>query len=450
MSFNFLNLRQFVLMLVVWATAQCFGVVFAQETGSKKIPKKNGFDNSQCTEHAPAHLNLKQVLDRALQCSPDLADYRLNHELVIADRVIAEQRPNPNLTLGADSINPHPSRSPEGTKKIDSSIRIDQLVELGGKAKYRADAANAAELSSRQFLKYAEKAILVGVEQIYYEGLSAQQREKDLAEIVEINKDVLNVASIRYKAGDISQLDLNKIRLDIARANNEYQVAKSDLARAKSELAKSLAYSKSIQKSDLANDWPEHQVDLPVVPWEKINLRSDLQALRSRTSAAESSRNLARSLKIPDVTVGLQYNHLPVTGSPQNGTINTYMVNLTIPLFIRHQYQGEAMRAEAEYYKARDSQWRGEKDAHTQLEYQQTELHANQERLSKVLLEVLPGAEQVANAAEFAYKKGAIGVLDLIDARRSLRQARTETSQARADFAKSLSAFKLAIEVEDK
>ena len=129
---------------------------------------------------------------------------------------------------------------------------------------------------------------------------------------------------------------------------------------------------------------------------------------------------------------------------------NTYMVNLTIPLFVRHQYQGEAMRAEAEYYKARDNQLRGEKDALTQLEYQETELRANQERLNKVLTDVLPGAEQIATAAEFAYQKGAIGVLDLIDARRSLRQARTEASQTRADFAKSLSAFKLAIEVEEK
>jgi cobalt-zinc-cadmium efflux system outer membrane protein len=108
------------------------------------------------------------------------------------------------------------------------------------------------------------------------------------------------------------------------------------------------------------------------------------------------------------------------------------------------------MRAEAEYYKARDNQWRGERDAVAQLEYQQAELQANQERLNRVLVDVLPSAEQVAAAAEFAYKKGAIGVLDLIDARRSLRQARTEASQTRADFAKGLSAFKLAIEVDDK
>lgn len=427
---------------------QSVGSVDAQNLKSVKNQKR--VDLTLCHSQSPSTLNLRLVLERAMLCSPDLAAYRLEHELAIADRVIAEQRPNPNLTLGADSINPHPSQSPQGTKKVDSSVRIDQLIELGGKAKYRANAANAAELASSYFLKYAERAVLVAIEQIFYDGLSAQQREKDLQEIVEMNKKILDVASIRYQVGDISQLDLNKIKLDIAKANNEYQLAKSDLAKAKSTLAKALGYGKTIAQSSLVTDWPDHDATLPTIPWDKIELRGDLQALKSRTLSAENSRDLARALKVPDVTVGLQYNHLPVTGLSQNGTINTYMVNLTIPLFVRHQYQGEAMRAEAEYYKARDNQLRGEKDALTQLEYQETELRANQERLNKVLTDVLPGAEQIAAAAEFAYQKGAIGVLDLIDARRSLRQARTEASQTRADFAKSLSAFKLAIEVEEK
>jgi cobalt-zinc-cadmium efflux system outer membrane protein len=424
------------------------GSVNAQDGKSSKNQKP--LDVSQCTLQAPVTLNLSQALERAMQCSPDLAAYRLEHQLAIADRVIAEQRPNPNLTLGADSINPHPSQSPQGTRKVDSSVRIDQLIELGGKAKYRANAATAAELASQHLLKYAEKAVLVGIEQAFYDGLGAQQKEKDLLDIVEMNKKVLDAAKIRYKVGDISQIDLNKIKLDIAKTNNEYQIARADLARAKSSLAKSLAYGKNISQSALADDWPNHDLALPTIPWDRIQFRGDLKALKNRTLAAENSRDLARALKIPDITVGLQYNHLPVTGSAQNGTINTYMVNLSIPLFIRHQYQGEAMRAEAEYYKARDSQLRGEKDAFTQLEYQETELLANQERLNRVLSDVLPGAEQIATAAEFAYKKGAIGVLDLIDARRSLRQARIEASQTRADFAKSLSAFKLAIEVDEK
>ena len=80
---------------------------------------------------------------------------------------------------------------------------------------------------------------------------------------------------------------------------------------------------------------------------------------------------------------------------------------------------------------------------------QELDLEVRQERLARVLGDILPSAEQAASMAEFAYGKGAISVLDLIDARRSLRQARTEAAHIRADFAKSLSAFKLAIEAEE-
>jgi cobalt-zinc-cadmium efflux system outer membrane protein len=68
---------------------------------------------------------------------------------------------------------------------------------------------------------------------------------------------------------------------------------------------------------------------------------------------------------------------------------------------------------------------------------------------SEMCIRDSPSAEQTASAAEFAYSKGAIGVLEVIDSRRSLRQVRTEASQIRADFAKSLNAFKLATFIEE-
>ncbi len=406
-------------------------------------------DLQQCPSDAPVNLHLTHVLQRALRCSPELMEFQLNYQIAQADSMIASQRPNPVLGLGADSINPTPGRSPQGTRQIDSSVRIDQLVELGEKPRFRREAASAAELASQFSLKFAQKAVLSDVEHIYFDVLSAQQRAMDLAEMVQMNQRVLEVAQIRFKAGDISDLELKKIVLDITRANNEYQNAKTDLAKSKSNLAKILGYNQTLNQTTLARDWPNHEISIPAIPWERISQRADLRVLQNRTLSAEKSRYLARALRVPDVTVGLQYNHLPVTGSYELGTVNTYMLNLSVPLFLRHSYEGELRKAEIEYFKFRDEQLRGEKDAHTSLKYQEAELLANQERLTRVLKEILPTASQVAASAEFAYAKGAIGVLDLIDARRSLRQARTEASQIRTDYAKSLSSFKLAIEIEE-
>lgn len=441
--------KKLISLLAFFLTISLSPMVFGKKPVEVKDQSNIGFDSSLCPINPPYLLTLKYIVERALECSPDIVAYRLEHELNIADRVIAGQRPNPNLTLGVDSIKSHSNQSSRAAQKVDSTVRIDQLIELGGKAKYRVDAATYAEDASKYYLRFAEKEIITSIQQFFYDGLSAQQKEKDLFEIVEMNKKVSEVAAIRLRSGDISKMDFNKITLDISRTENEYRNAVFELVKAKETIARSLAFNQTIIKSTFSSDWPNHNEDLPVIPWEQISKRKDLQAFKSKTLSAESARNYARSLKTPDVTVGLQYNHLPVTGSTQNNTINTYLINFTIPLFVRHQYQGESMRAETEYFKVRDLQIRAERDALTVIGLRESEVRNNQVKLNRMLTSILPSAEQTASAAEFAYSKGAIGVLDLIDSRRSLRQVRTEASQIRADYAKSLNVFKLATFIEE-
>ena len=51
--------------------------------------------------------------------------------------------------------------------------------------------------------------------------------------------------------------------------------------------------------------------------------------------------------------------------------------------------------------------------------------------------------------AEFAYSRGAIGVMDLLDSRRQLYATRLEASASQADYAKSLAAWQAAVAVAE-
>src|SRR5205085_12388840 len=68
-----------------------------------------------------------------------------------ADVRTAGQRPNPTLSLGAGSINPAAGVGPGSLrdKAIDSSARIDQVVERGGKTLLRQQQAEAALAGAR-------------------------------------------------------------------------------------------------------------------------------------------------------------------------------------------------------------------------------------------------------------------------------------------------------------
>ena len=73
-----------------------------------------------------------------------------------------------------------------------------------------------------------------------------------------------------------------------------------------------------------------------------------------------------------------------------------------------------------------------------------SDLEASRKRLARFDAELLVAARRVADAQEFAYQKGAIGVLDLLDARRTLRAVRLDAAASRADFAKALAAWRQA------
>ena len=61
--------------------------------------------------------------------------------------------------------------------------------------------------------------------------------------------------------------------------------------------------------------------------------------------------------------------------------------------------------------------------------------------------ELLLAAEKSANAAEFAYKNGAVGVMDVLDARRTLRATRLDALAAQVEFSKALAAWQAATEI---
>lgn len=58
----------------------------------------------------------------------------------------------------------------------------------------------------------------------------------------------------------------------------------------------------------------------------------------------------------------------------------------------------------------------------------------------------MPRATQVANQAEFAYRRGALSLTDLLDARRTLRTTQLDVLAARTDLAKARTALLLRTE----
>ncbi|HEY6240391.1 MAG TPA: TolC family protein [Burkholderiales bacterium] len=380
-----------------------------------------------------------------------------NRELQAARRAVeaaqanilsAGARPNPTLSLGVATINPSlgVGSGPLRDKIVDSSIRIDQIIERGDRRELRVANARSLEAASTEDFSDTVRQQRLALRAAYYDLLLAQDKVGIARDTTSLFEGSLKAAELRLKAGDIASADVARLRVDALRAQNEARAAEADRRRAQLTLAYLIGVEAQAMDIRAGDPWPPLAVlEAAGVADELIERRPDVRAARRRVEAAQKARDFARGLRTRDVTVGAQFDHYPVDPSYAQGsgagTGNSYGVFMSIPLFTRYYYEGEIQRAEVDYNAALEAMDRVRAQARAELSRTLSDLQAAAERLQRYDESLLVEAKKAADSVEFAYKNGAVGVMDLLDARRTLRATQIDAVTARNDYSKALAAW---------
>ena len=404
---------------------------------------------AQAQAQAPdlAHLSLSEADALLVQKNRELQAARRAIEAAQAATLTAGARPNPNLSLGAGAINPQIGIGGGGLrdKVVDSSIRFDQLVERGNKRELRVSTAKKLEVASGEDLADVLRQQRLVLRGSYYDLLLAQDRVAISADTAELYRRSLQAADLRLKAGDIASSDVARIRVDALRALNDARGAEADRKRAQLALAYLIGAEQRADLLKATDAWPAPQAAAAVDLDALIERRPDVRAARSRIEAAGAARDLAKSLRTRDLTLGAQFDHYPVNplyaAGSGAGTGNTWGVFVSVPLFTRYYFEGEIQSAEVAYNAAADNLERTRALARAEIAKAMSDVTAALERLARYQDSLLAEAKKAADSAEFAFKNGAIGVMDLLDARRTLRAIELDAALAQADYAKALAAW---------
>jgi cobalt-zinc-cadmium efflux system outer membrane protein len=169
-----------------------------------------------------------------------------------------------------------------------------------------------------------------------------------------------------------------------------------------------------------------------------LSSRADIKAAKLRVESAASQLDLAQALRKSDITAGVQYDHWPTSNANTNGTGDTISFTIGLPLSVNHSYEGEIARADSEYEAAKEALAHTEANAKIEWKRINADVASAETNLEILQKEQLPRAEDVASTVELGYKKGALSLLELLDARRMLRQARLDTVNARANLARAV------------
>jgi cobalt-zinc-cadmium efflux system outer membrane protein len=413
------------------ALALLFAVFFFETVGAEPISEPPVSDLSQ--------LSLREAEQLFIARNRDLKIARDAVEAAIADSLSAAAYPNPNLSLDVNSIG---AKEVRGIRRADTVLRLEQLFERGGKRGLRVDAAGFAREAAERDLADVVRAQHLELHSAYYNLQHAQQKQAISRDTVALLGKTLEAAQLRLKAGDIASSELARIHVDALRVQNDDTAAQAERRKAQLALAFILgidAYANSIIAVD---PWPEPQ-SLPQAPSleELVGRRPDLRAAQARVAAAEKRRDLARALRTRDVIVGAQYERFP----PEPNTNNSVGIGVTIPLFTNYLFEGEIRRAEAELQAARDNLDKVHAQVLTEVGKSRSELDSALERVRRFQDVLLKQAQKAADAGEFAYRQGAVSVVELLDARRTFYATRLEAAAAQAEYAQALSAWRAAL-----
>ncbi len=388
-------------------------------------------------------LTLRQAESIFAERNRELLGARRLAEGAEADVLSAAAPPNPELSMGTARINPRTGIGPgrPTDKHVDTVIGMSQVFERGNKRGLRTEAAQFNAAAARHDESDVARQQRLLLQATYYDRKLAQERLRISNTTADLFEKSATAADYRLRAGDIAATDLSRIQVDALRARNDARNAQAERERNQLALAYLIGAERNAAHINAADPWPTG-TDRPQAPVtdDALEQRADIRAARDRVNAAEKNLDLARALRTRDITAGLQYERFP--GDAAN---NSYGFTISIPIFSRYQYAGEIRRAGVELQAARENLERLRAVALGEVRSADSSLTAAGERMHRLTDVLLPAAEKAANGAEFAHARGAIGLMDLLDARRQFYAAQLETISAHADYAKALAAKRSAV-----
>jgi cobalt-zinc-cadmium efflux system outer membrane protein len=387
-------------------------------------------------------ISLDDAIQMALQHNHTLLAARTVIQQNQAEETTANLRPNPVL-MGDSQFLPIFQPSQFSADYLDNTAQFDlgvsYLFERGKKRQHRLQAAKDLTAVSRSQVADNERSITFQVASQFTNVELAESTLELATEDLKSFQNTVDITEARYKAGDIGEDDLLKMKLQMLQF--QMDVSSAQLARVQglSDLRQLLGYESIAADYDVAGSFEYQPVKGNVEDFQTKALqnRPDLQAARLGVTAAKSLHELQKAIGKRDVTGQASYTHL--------GYINDVSLfgQIQIPVFDRNQ--GEIARAGFAITQAQEQEKLASGQVLTDVRDAFEGLRANDQIVGLYRSGYLDAAQQSRDITEYAYRHGAASLLDFLDAERSYRATQLGYRQSLASYLLALEQLREAV-----
>ena len=370
---------------------------------------------------APAPiLTLAEALERAGASSPFQDAAAAGIRAAEAQRRVAGLRPNPSIIGEAENV--AGTGIYQGLRSSETTVGLALPLELGGKRSARIAVAGAQIGRAGLQAEIARADLRLRVTQTYPAAIAAQRRVGIAQDQVVIAAEVLRGARVRVQAGRASPLE--EQRADVARiaAQGALERARRSADTATGNLARLIGTS----VGQLDREWFD-AVPTPSTPRHSAASGSlAVAAARANLDTATAQVRLARSQRVPDLTVSASARRLEQTNDV------AAVFGISIPLNVFNNGRAAIAVAEAQREQS-DAQRRvALLDVEQDVAMAQAEADNAATTARNAAGPALAAATEAARIARIGYRECKFGQLDLLDAERTLLDTRTTATDALA------------------
>jgi len=367
-----------------------------------------------------------------------------------AAETTANLRPNPQFTFSTDGtqLAPHQGvwKPLAGTQYQPN---FSYLHEREHKRELRLESAKEGTQIAGSQHEDLERNLLFDLRSLFIQTLQA----KAVLELARADLDyydkIIEISRVRFKDGDIGQIDLDRIELLRVQYESEIQTAIVNLRTAKIQLLQLLNDRTPLNQFDVGGAFDFSGQLQPLETFRQIALdsRPDLRAAIESVQQAETNHKLAKADGSTDPTFGAWYTYNGSFNNPNSD--QTLGLNVSIPLRIFDRNQGEKKRTLIDIDRNKQLTEAARAQVFSDVDSAYEQVQSNIALLTPYRDKYKDQATRVRDTVTYSYQRGAASLMDFLNAQSDYRVVQLAYLQLVGAYMTTVSQLNLAVGRED-
>jgi cobalt-zinc-cadmium efflux system outer membrane protein len=363
-----------------------------------------------------ASITLPDALGMAERNNASLQAVIARQDGARAAAVTARQLPNPDLDVITGPVRPRGAGGPDGHAL---GITFAQPLDYAGVRTVRAQVADLGSEGAEAAVRSLRRSLYARVKTLFFQVLQRQEQLRIAEEELLALQQIRDRVNLRVQLGEAPRLDLIRADTEVlnARRNRDSSAVRVEQARGSLAVLVGLPQGEPLR---LEGALP------PLVAVPSIGdirdrvLRNnpELVQLDAEQRRARARVELEQRLRTPQVRV--------LAGHDVEPDQTRWRLGLSIPLPLFNQRQGQILEAQAEASFAEAQLLSRRQQLLGEVDFALAGYAIARQQVDAFEGGLIRQAEQTVRVAEAAYRFGERGIIDFLDAQRTLRGVRQE------------------------